>query len=169
MNAWESLAMDDPEPERVLERFAALEPSERRVFRVPADFDFYGADNREAIVGLNRWMLETLRAVTPPGGFLHVVDPDLNHTGYRFHPHVPFERGASLEQWWGFVPYLEGAVWRVPVLPDGDSYDFISPGFDFAVQSRYGVSLPSELVFVGAPLMRALQGELPVLLSGWST
>ena len=169
MDAWEPLAMEDLEPLHVLTRFEALGPSERRVFRVPEDFGLYDAENQEAIVGLNRWMLATLREVTPPGGFLHVIDPDLNHVAYRFHPHVPFERGASPEQWWGFVPYLAGAVWRVPVLPDGDSYDFISPGNDFAVLSRYGVGLPSELTFVGAPLMKALQGELPALLSRWST
>ncbi len=169
MNAWEPLAYEDPEPELVLERFDALGPSEHRVFRVPVDFDFYGVGNRELIVDLHRWMLATLREVTPPGGFVHVVDPDLNHIGYRFHPHVPFERGASLEQWWGFVPYLQGAVWRVPVLPDGDSYHFISPGFDFAVLSRYGVALPSELTFVGAPLMAALQRSTPALLSRWAT
>lgn len=170
MSAWEPLASEDPEPERVLERFdALLGSSAQRVFRVPADFDFYGVGNREVIADLNRWMLATLRELTPPGGFVHVVDPDLNHVGYRLHVHVPFEQGATLEQWWGFVPYLQGAVWHVPVLPDGDSYHFISPGYDFAVLSRYGVGLPSELTFVGAPLLKALQWGAPELLSGWAT
>lgn len=170
MEAWEPLSIDDPEPERVLERWGAVEPglSERRAFRIPADFDFYGAANRDLIVGLNRWMLGVFRELTPPGGFLHVVDPDLNHIGYRFHPHVPFERDATPEQWWGFVPYLPNAVWRVPVLPDGDSSCFVSPRFDFAVLSVYGVTEPSELVFVGAPLVRALQRETPELLARWA-
>jgi hypothetical protein len=121
--------------------------------------------NRELIAWFNRGMLELFRAVTPPGGFLHVVDPDLNHTGYRFFPHVPLEAGATLEQWWGFVEYLQGAVWTVPLLPDGDSYYFVSPTLEFGFLSIYSVTGPSEIIFAGEPLCRALRSpDLPELL-----
>ncbi len=166
-DAWEALELENPEPEQVLARFEAAESGlgEPRTFQLPADFGFYDAANRELIVGFNRWMLERFRELTPPGGFVHVVDPDLNHIGYRLHPHAPLGQGATLEQWWGFVQYLQGSVWKVPLLPDGDSYDFISPGFDWAFRSRFAVSGLSELVFAGAPMLRALEVHgLPELL-----
>ena len=157
--AWVALPLEDPEPERVLARLEAAWPGlgEPRTFQLPADFGFYDARNRELIAGFNRWMLERFREVTPPGGFVHVLDPELNHAGYRFHPHAPLGQGATLEQWWGFVQYLQNPVWKVPLLPDGDSQDFVSPNFDWAFRSRYSVSGPSELVFVGAPLLRAIE------------
>jgi hypothetical protein len=166
-DAWEPLDLKDPEPEQVLARFEAAEPGlgEPRTFLLPADFDFYGVENRELIADFNFWMLARFRELTPPGGFVHVLDPDLNHIGYRLRPHAPLGQGATLEQWWGFVPYLQGAVWTVPLLPDGDSYDFVSPAFDWAFRSRYSTSGLSELAYLGAPLLRALEiHALPELL-----
>jgi hypothetical protein len=165
--AWVALELQDPVPQQVLSRFEKALPGlgESRTFVLPGDLGFYDARNRELIAGFNRWMLELFRAVIPPGGFLHVVDPDLNHTGYRFFPHVPVEAGAALEQWWGFVEYLQGAVWTVPLLPDGDSYYFVSPAFDFGFLSIYSVTGPSEIVFAGEPLCRGLRSpDLPELL-----
>jgi hypothetical protein len=165
--AWVTLALKDPEPEQVLSQFEKALPDlgESRTFLLPDDLGFYDARSRELIAGFNRWMLALFRAVTPPGGFLHVVDPDLNHTGYRFFPHVPLEEGATLEQWWGFVEYLQGAVWTVPLLPDGDSYYFVSSTFEFGFLSIYSVTGPSEIVFAGEPLYRALRSaDLPELL-----
>jgi hypothetical protein len=165
--AWVALALEDPEPEQVLSRFEKALPGlgESHTFLLPSNLCFYDAQNRELIAGFNRWMLQLFRAVTPPGGFLHVVDPDLNHTGYRFFPHIPVEAGATLEQWWGFVEYLQGAVWTVPLLPDGDSYYFVSPALEFGFLSIYSVTGPSEIVFAGEPLCRALRSpDLPELL-----
>jgi hypothetical protein len=72
--AWAALALEDPEPEQVLTRFEKALPGmgESHTFLLPDDLGFYDAENRELIAGFNRWMLELLRAVTPPGAFLHV-------------------------------------------------------------------------------------------------
>lgn len=166
--AWVALGLEDPEPEQVLTRFEQALPGlgASRTFELPEDLGFYDAQNRELIAGFNRWMLELFRTVTPAGGFLHVVDPDLNHTGYRFFPHVHLEEGATLDQWWGFVHYLHGSVWQVPLLPDGDSYSFVSPTLDFGFLSIYSAVGPSQIIFAGEPLCRALQSPaLPELLT----
>ncbi len=152
----------------MLTRFEKALPGmgESHTFLLPDDLGFYDAENRELIAGFNRWMLELFRAVTPPGGLLHVVDPDLNHIGYRFFPHVPVEEGATLEQWWGFVHYLQNPVWQVPLLPEGDSYYFVSPTFEFGFLSIYSVVGPSQLVFAGKPLCQALRSPgLPELFA----
>jgi hypothetical protein len=166
-SAWAALAPEDPEPEQVLTRFEEALPRlrESRTFLLPGNLGFYDAQNRELIAGFNRWMLELFRVLTPAGGFLHVVDPELNHIGYRFFPHVPVEEGATLDQWWGFVHYLQDPVWKVPLLPDGDSYYFVPPTLEFGFLSHYSVAGPSQIVFAGEPLCRALRSPgLPELL-----
>jgi hypothetical protein len=58
-----------------------------------------------------------------------------------------------------------GAVWHVPLLPDGDSYDFISPALDFAFESRWSFQGDHRIAFVGDPLVSATEKPRPRLLN----
>ena len=162
---WRALRIEDPEPERVISGFeAARQGLPCRTFRLAPNFGLYDVRNRDDIVQFNRWMLERLRDATPAAGFLHVVDPDQHHPGWRYQPHTALDPRISEDRWWGFVPYLLGAVWHVPLLPDGDSYDFISSALDFAFESRWSFQGDHRIAFIGEPLVSALSGRLPNLL-----
>ncbi|WP_147449050.1 DUF2716 domain-containing protein [Corallococcus terminator] len=100
---------------------------------------------------LSERMLAVFRELTPPGGWLYALDPQ--HPCYRFHPHVPFEVGATLQEWTGLYtrehmelvergihPPSFDARWAMDVHPAGDpEHLFAPPDFHFVFAARYRV------------------------------
>ena len=96
-------------------------------------------------------MLAVFRELTPWGGWLYALDP--HHACYRFHPHVPFEQGASLEEMTGLytrehMDQVERGIhppsfeprWALGVHSGGDpEHAFAPPDFHFVFAARYRV------------------------------
>jgi hypothetical protein len=104
--------------------------------RPPAEFAALEAD-------LTAKVFRILRACTQPGERLYALD--LNHPCYLFDPHHP---GARADH----------ESWPVPVLPNGDHYNFLAPDLRFGV---IGNCVEQTICVFGQPLLDLLAGDPP--------
>jgi hypothetical protein len=160
--AWNQLDFDDPS---VAPALAVLEALQQREdggevvrYRIPEGFGPYNEALADEIIELQQRVLEAFRKLTPPEAHLAVVDPEDHHPPLLFHHHVRFEEGLSRDRLWGYKHYVMPAWW-VGLLPDGDSWCFVGPGFSW--EALYSVLGPSEIVIRGARFISAL--DLPSL------
>jgi hypothetical protein len=114
-----------------------------------------GSLGRNELLGLYQdlaeKMLAVFRELVPPGESLYALD--YHHDCYRLFPHVPFEKGATLEEMTGnyteehfqmaqrqIQPPPFASRWPVTIQPDGDpAHWFAPPDFRFVYSARYTV------------------------------
>lgn len=96
---------------------------------------------------LNLRMLEALRECTEPTEEIYAID--WQHDWYSFNPHTLRSGGAPYE-------------WAVPILPDGDFYQFIPNDYRFGV---YGFPQTNSIVICGHEFLAAVHSNPPKVFS----
>jgi hypothetical protein len=89
-------------------------------------------------------VLAAFRHCTPPGERLLAID--WQHPWYYFDPHGDISAATRDE-------------WAMPVLPDGDSYNFVAPDFRFG--SLTGWDRNWSVSLFGAEFLAAFAGDPP--------
>ena len=89
-------------------------------------------------------LLAAFRRCIRPGERLWAID--WPHPWYYFDPHGPIT-GATRDEW------------AMPILPDGDSYNYVAPDFRFGVVSTWRATGPITLF--GADLLAAFAADPP--------
>jgi hypothetical protein len=142
---------------------ALLEPTPALVYHLHLD-SFWGMKRRPD--GSPVWcademlerdcygkMLRAFQQCLAPDEFLYVLD--WQHDCYRFWPHrLPTDASA--------------AMWKVPLLPDGDYYHFLAPDFRLGVLGYlYGLSGNEQdepaLCIFDDTLIRAVAADPPIV------
>ncbi len=89
-------------------------------------------------------LLAAFRRCVRPGARLWAID--WQHSWYFFNPH-------------GAITATTREEWAMPVLPDGDSYNYVTPDFRFGVVMGWRVTGPVTLF--GAELLTAFAADPP--------
>ncbi len=89
-------------------------------------------------------LLAAFRFCTKPGERLWVID--WPHPWYYFNPH-------------GGITVATRDEWAKPVLPDGDSYNYVAPDFRFGIVMSWRVTGPVTLF--GDELLTAFEADPP--------
>lgn len=156
MNAWQELSA--VEYDAVWARFVSAFAFRPSVARWPAIRELipsvtwsiapaFGPERERLEDDLNAKVLTAFKRCTRPDQRLYALD--WQHPGYWLWPHR-------------FTDAMVWDAWKVPVLPDGDYYIFLSE--DFAV-GLFGHPWEQTLCAFGPTLLAALEDERPALLT----
>ncbi|MEZ6139547.1 MAG: DUF2716 domain-containing protein [Zavarzinella sp.] len=89
-------------------------------------------------------LLKAFRQCTRPGERLWAID--WQHAWYYFDPHAGITTATRDE-------------WAMPILPDGDSYNYVAPDFRFGVQMGWSATGP--VTIFGEDLIAAFDSNPP--------
>jgi Protein of unknown function (DUF2716) len=89
-------------------------------------------------------LLDAFRKCTKPGERLWAID--WQHAWYYFNPHAEITTASRDE-------------WAIPVLPDGDSYNYVAPDFRFGVIMGWRATGP--VTIFGEDLITAFEANPP--------